>query len=608
MCNWRNWILPGILATVILTALAMFFQASRIEADLAAKASAALQGAHPWAAVELDGRELTLSGVAPDEAAQSAAAALADAAYDVRTVTNVSTLPPVAAPFAFKATKAEAGITLTGNVPSDAARAEIVAAAETANPGIAVTDNMTLARGAPEGFAALAGFGLSQLGAMTSGEVAISDSTYSVSGVAADPDAYEAELGRANGGALPGGGTLGTAAIEPPVLAAWSWGAKKEAGNTVTLAGVAPSIDVRDAIAASAGELNPGATINNFTKIAAGAPEGFDGAYQFGLGLLPQLADGAVTVTKDGLSVTGNAVDADAYAALTAALSSAPSGLAVTNTVAAPAASETAAAPAAAESAVASPYVWSAARTAPNRVEISGYAPSREAADTILAEARDIFGSATEVVDALEIADGAPDGFADATSFGLAIADRLENGAVKLSGTSLSFEGETLTEGARAAVLERINVRAPAGYAVEMAELRVKPGPLEAGGIGELALPACQDAFNAILSAGRIRFATGEATIEEISHGLLDRLAYTAQACPAARVEISGHTDADGSDEANQTLSELRAGAVRDYLVTSGVPTERLDAAGYGETRPVAGNDTDEGKARNRRIEFKIIQ
>ena len=602
MCNWRKWVLPGLLATAILTALAMVFNSGPIERDLAAKAGAALSASHPWASVELDGRDLTLNGVAPDEAAQAAAAGLADAAWDVRKVTNASTLPPVVSPYAFKAAKDAAGITLTGNVPSEAMRAEIVAAAETANPGIAVTDRMTPARGAPEGFGALAAFGLSQLGGFTAGEASLTDNAYSVSGTAADPDAFEVETGRANA-ELPGGGTLASAAILPPLMADWSWSAAKDAANTVTLAGVAPSLAARDAIAARAAELNPGATINNVMKIAAGAPDGFDNAYGFGLGLLPQLATGAVTVDSNGLSVEGNANGADASAALVAAVAAAPAGLAVNNRVPAIEPGQPGA-----EGPVASPFVWSAQKTSGNRVEISGFAPSRAVADTILAEARDIFGSGTEVVDALQIAGGAPDGFADAASFGLAITDRLEGGAVTISDASLSFEGETLTEVAREAVLERINTRAPAGFTVEMADLRVKPGPLAPGGIGELSLPLCQDALNTILSSGRIRFATGEATIEEISHGLLDRLAYTAQACPSARVEISGHTDSDGSDEANQLLSERRAQAVRDYLVASGVPVARLDAAGYGETRPIAGNDTDEGKALNRRIEFKIIQ
>ena len=65
-------------------------------------------------------------------------------------------------------------------------------------------------------------------------------------------------------------------------------------------------------------------------------------------------------------------------------------------------------------------------------------------------------------------------------------------------------------------------------------------------------------------------------------------------------------TDADGNEGFNQELSEKRAQAVADYLVQAGLPAERFKATGYGGTQPLAGNDTDDGKAQNRRIEFVV--
>ncbi len=71
----------------------------------------------------------------------------------------------------------------------------------------------------------------------------------------------------------------------------------------------------------------------------------------------------------------------------------------------------------------------------------------------------------------------------------------------------------------------------------------------------------------------------------------------------SARVRIAGHTDGVGDPEENQRLSEARAEAVRDYLVSHGIDASRVEAVGYGDTQPVASNDTDEGRAQNRRIE-----
>jgi len=76
--------------------------------------------------------------------------------------------------------------------------------------------------------------------------------------------------------------------------------------------------------------------------------------------------------------------------------------------------------------------------------------------------------------------------------------------------------------------------------------------------------------------------------------------------CPDALIEISGHTDSVGSDDTNLQLSRRRAEAVSDYLKRAGVGAERMTAVGYGKTRPIASNDSEEGRARNRRIEFDV--
>jgi OOP family OmpA-OmpF porin len=73
---------------------------------------------------------------------------------------------------------------------------------------------------------------------------------------------------------------------------------------------------------------------------------------------------------------------------------------------------------------------------------------------------------------------------------------------------------------------------------------------------------------------------------------------------PALRVLVNGHTDSIGSEAYNQRLSEKRAKAVLDYLVGRGIDPSRLKAVGHGESRPIASNETEEGRARNRRVEF----
>ena len=74
------------------------------------------------------------------------------------------------------------------------------------------------------------------------------------------------------------------------------------------------------------------------------------------------------------------------------------------------------------------------------------------------------------------------------------------------------------------------------------------------------------------------------------------------------KIELAGHTDSDGEAGMNMDLSQRRAETVRNYIIKKGVPANRVTAVGYGETEPVASNQTDEGKRKNRRTEVRIIK
>jgi outer membrane protein OmpA-like peptidoglycan-associated protein/uncharacterized protein YidB (DUF937 family) len=104
-----------------------------------------------------------------------------------------------------------------------------------------------------------------------------------------------------------------------------------------------------------------------------------------------------------------------------------------------------------------------------------------------------------------------------------------------------------------------------------------------------------------------INFPTGSAQIPSTSFDFLRSAAAAFKHAPAGTViEIGGHTDATGDAAANLTLSEQRANAVRDYLVQLGTSPSMLVARGYGDTKPVVSNDTEEHRFRNRRIEFTV--
>lgn len=117
-----------------------------------------------------------------------------------------------------------------------------------------------------------------------------------------------------------------------------------------------------------------------------------------------------------------------------------------------------------------------------------------------------------------------------------------------------------------------------------------------------------------VLEAGRVRvlekveFKTGSAIIERRSYGLLDNVARVLEAhADLAHVRVEGHTDSVGDDAKNLKLSQARAESVKAYLVGKGIAATRLTPQGFGETRPLESNKTADGRSRNRRVEFNVI-
>jgi len=104
-----------------------------------------------------------------------------------------------------------------------------------------------------------------------------------------------------------------------------------------------------------------------------------------------------------------------------------------------------------------------------------------------------------------------------------------------------------------------------------------------------------------------VGFEVNSADLTPESRPVLERVAADLKKYPQLRVELEGHTDSSGSDQYNLQLSQRRAQSVRDYLVSLGVAARQVEARGYGETKPIASNDTPEGRARNRRVMMSVL-
>jgi OOP family OmpA-OmpF porin len=268
--------------------------------------------------------------------------------------------------------------------------------------------------------------------------------------------------------------------------------------------------------------------------------------------------------------------------AITAALKNLPEGFSVAaNEIAAP------------------PYVFQAYKDpVAVTLTLTGYVPDNKIHAAIAAAAaRKFFNE--KVVDNLKASIGAPAGFANAVVPALGALSRLSTGTLVVSDAEVKLSGDAFYDSAAAQIRAGLAKDVPGGFQVK-ADISLKPAaaPVDA--------TVCQQLFSDLLAKGKIGFESGRATIDPDSAGLLDRLIETALRCPSTNIEIAGHTDGDGEDALNQELSERCAQAVMDYLVKAGLPADRFTAIGYGSTQPVASNDTDEGKAQNRRIDFLV--
>jgi OOP family OmpA-OmpF porin len=492
--------------------------------------------------------------------------------------------PPEAKPFAWFATSDGATLTMLGAAPSIDARSAIASSAASRLAGKAVVNRMQIARGAPAGdFVGYANYALGELGRLTKGRVVISDDTYSIEGEAPSAAAYEEAV--AATGRLPAGLKLARADITAPVIRPYRWDAGFD-GNGVTLSGLAPSVAVRADIAKEAAQLFPGKTIANKIGIARGAPDGdFAKATASVLTELAKLSEGRASLTDAQVSISGTGPAGISSAAVRSSLAaSLPSPFAVATVDI--------------KEAAIKPYVFRLQK-GDGHVRLSGYVPDEDARRALVAAATTDF-FADNVEDELKIGAGAPADLVNALKAIFPALARLWSVTLTSQDTTMTIDGLAIYAKGADKIRTALASAIPGEFKIDTVTLGIRPP--------EPTLPVaeCQPAFDGLLAKGRIRFQAGSAELSKESLALLDHLIDVAQRCSTAEIEVAGHTDSMGAAAENLELSKRRAQAVVDYLREAGVDTSRISSVGYGQTKPVVSNDTDEGRAQNRRIEFVV--
>lgn len=224
-------------------------------------------------------------------------------------------------------------------------------------------------------------------------------------------------------------------------------------------------------------------------------------------------------------------------------------------------------------------------------VVIEGVVPDQATKTKLLTNLRAVYG-AERVVDRIQVDDIAMppnwgDYVASMISSGLT---RVSPGKLEVSGQSVRITGEVGNEALRQQVASDLSLASNTSYTVTNA----------------LKLSSQQEVLDQTLANRIIEFQSGSAKLTPFGMSILDEMVAKMVQMPDSRFLIIGHTDNVGQRESNLALSHARALAVKNYMVMKRIPASHLDVLGKGPDEPVADNTSNDGRARNRRIEFQI--
>jgi len=231
---------------------------------------------------------------------------------------------------------------------------------------------------------------------------------------------------------------------------------------------------------------------------------------------------------------------------------------------------------------------------APGKVVVSGTVPDESTRQAVLTRAREVFG-ADRVVDQLGVGPliAPPNWNAYLQKIIVPELKQVSRGQISVSGNVVDIKGEVGNEAQRQQLVSDMSTRLNATYTVNNG-LRVAA--------------AGQDQVDLTLASRTIEFEAGNSTLTAGGRQTLDLLVPVLQRLSGRSFEVTGHTDALGSRPQNIALSAARADAVKSYLVGKGIVADSITTSGAGPDRPVAANDTVDGRARNRRIELRVVK
>lgn len=557
-----------------------------------------------WVEPAADGMLVTLRGTAPNEAARFRAVNLAGSVIDsgrVRDELDVTPVRQIEAPrFSVEMLRNDDGIQLIGLLPEGTDETALTTLAQTlATEGqggatIPVADMLeTAAYTPPAAWQPAFDFGLAALKLLPRSKISVAADRVTVTAIAtgeAEKRSLESELSRLR----PQGLAVAIDISAPrPVLTPFTLRFVKDAEGARFDACSADTDTARNRILAAA--VAAGVEGKAGCTVGLGVPTP-RWAEAVEAGIRAVAAIGAGTITFSDADISFIAAEGTDQAAFDRAVGELKAALP-------PVFSLDATLTRSAASAAAGPAEFTARLSAEGKVELRG-----RITDDMQRAAVDSFSKAYfgvgKVYNATRLDPELPDGWPVRVLAGLEALAQLDEGALLVREDTVEISGTTGSQNARGRISQILSDKLGQGQTFKVAvrydealdPLAALPTPEE-----------CLATLDAILAEQKITFPPGSAEIDAATSQLMTRIADALNECTALPLEISGHTDAQGSEEGNRALSQARAEAVLLALQGRRVEVSLMRAVGYGETRPIADNETEEGREANRRIEFTLI-
>ncbi len=576
---------------------------SAIETQSERQVGAALvENGYDWADVSVDGLRVILTGTAPSEAARFTAVSAASEIVEASRVIDAMEIAArefVAPPaFSVEILRNDEGISLIGLVPASTDRTRIAERAGRVQK-TTVTDLLEPADyPVPETWAAALDFGLEALTDLPRSKITVEASRVSITAIT-DSARQKREIEAALRSVVPAGVRLVLDISAPrPVLTPFTLRFVIDGSGPHFDACSADSPDARRRIVEAARAAGLDGEVSCLIGLGQPSPRWADAAV-LAIGAVAELGGGHVTFSNADVTLQApegtREADFDRIAGrLQTAL---PEVFSLTAVLPQPADRGSD------EDGGRDAVEFVATRGTEGQVEIRGRLPDARTRAAVQSFAHARFGvDGTEL--AARIADDLPQGWPVRVLVSLEALSLLNNGAMTVRPDLIEISGDTGSKTAKDDISRIITSKLG-----ETAEFKLDVSYVEAlDPIAALPTPEeCVERINAAIAERKITFAPGSSEIDADALDTIDKVAEALKECQTVQMEIGGHTDSQGRESMNERLSQERANAVLNAIMARRVLTSNLIAKGYGETRPIADNGSDDGREANRRIEFQLI-